>query len=410
MRKTSQLFSLFAAVALAMVSQSVWADAAATPAPTPAPPVIAVGGMVDSYYTFNFTNSSVNKGAGNGAGNLGTYFNTQDEAFAMGMAELKATATQGNASAHLVLNYGQEGNLLLAGSPADGIDVLQAYIAYVADQWTFSAGRFVTWMGNEVIESNGNWNYSRSQLFWATIPLWHTGVSVAWAPDAKFGATFYAVDGWNNTGVVSSATATDLGHTYGAQFAWHPDASTSIILNGIIGPGGSAVAGGNDPGDARYVAELIASLAATDKFSIALDAEYFGQDQDIPVNGATAPKALTGWGVDLYGRYQVASDWALALRLEELYDDNGYAGLAAFNSSATTPAELSGEVRDVTLTVEHNLTTNLLMRVEGRMDMAVLGGTQLSATSATATFPYNGPYAGASGTQATGTASMVFSF
>ncbi|GEM_PF-1008088 len=421
MSKMGKLFSLMAAIALVMVSQSVWAEDA-KPAATPAAPAIVVGGMVDTYYTYNFTNSSVRNGSGNvwtspaPVGVLGSYFNTQDETFALGMAELKATATQGDASAHLVLNYGQEGSLGLGS--VQGIDVLQAYVSLAAGQWGFNLGRFATWMGNEVIESNGNWNYSRSELFWATIPLWHQGLSVSFNPDTKIGATLYAVDGWNNTGVMWGSTGQEIGKTYGLQIALHPDASLGIILNGIVGPGGSlagivpgSITLGNpagnpeDPADARYVGELIVSLAATDKLSLALDAEYFGQDQDVPIAPATTNKSLTGWGVDLYGRYQIESDWAAALRLEEVYDDNGYIGIGG-TPAVPGPGVLSGEVRDMTLTIEHNFTPNLLARLEGRIDMEVIGGTQTSSTAA----PF-GPYAGnGSGTQTTGTASAVFSF
>src|SRR6185369_2857496 len=114
----------------------------------------------------------------------------------LGLAEISAVATQGQGSAHVVLAYGQEINLGLATL---GWDVLQAYVSYNPGEFTFNFGRFATWMGNEVIESKGNWNYSRSLLFWYTIPLWHTGFSAAYnSPDSKFGVTGYVTDGWNN--------------------------------------------------------------------------------------------------------------------------------------------------------------------------------------------------------------------
>ena len=37
-------------------------------------------------------------------------------------------------------------------------------------------GKFVTSAGAEVIETNGNWNYSRSLLFALAIPYYHMGV------------------------------------------------------------------------------------------------------------------------------------------------------------------------------------------------------------------------------------------
>ncbi len=385
MKKLIKFFSFLATIALALVSSKVWAEDAKPVAPT-----ITVGGLVDTYYTYNFTNGNAGmKGMGNAWGPfgiLGSYFNTKDESFELGMAEVSVTATQGNASAHVVLNMGQEANLIIGA--ANGFQVWQAYVSYVADQWTFNAGRMATWMGNEVIESKSNWNYSRSSLFWATIPHWHAGLSVNFAPDAKLGLTGYIVDGWNNWGTVTSATSSDLGKTYGLQVAIKPDSTFSIILNGIVGPGGTLTTA--DPTEMRYVGELIVSLAASDKFSLALDAEYFSQAQGAAVT------ALTGWGVDLYGRYQIESDWALALRLEEI-KDSGYVGVG----NTTT----QGEIRTATLTVEHNFTPNLLARVEGRMDMQLYNGVQLTPT----TTPW-GWFAGNDGTQSTASASMVFSF
>jgi hypothetical protein len=65
---------------------------------------------------------------------------------------------------------------------------------------------------------------------------------------------------------------------------------------------------------------------------------------------------------------------------------------------------------DITLTVEHNFSTNLLLRLEGRMDMAMSGGTGYAPLTATSTVTVPGTFAGGNGTQATGTASMVMSF
>src|SRR5579859_4773595 len=230
MRKPFKLFSLLAAFALASAGKSVWADATPTPAPTP---VVAVGGLVDGYYTYNFTNSSNNAG---GSGNVGYFYNNVDDSYTLGLAEMKATATLGQTSAHLVLAYGQEASLGLIGFGNSGLDVLQAYVSYNPDKWTFSAGRFVTWLGDEVIESNSNWNYSHSLLF-NYIPLWHTGFSVNFAPSSSFGITGYVVDGNNTT------AATPIGKEFGLQAIITPNSQWTITLNGEFGPiAGNAVA------------------------------------------------------------------------------------------------------------------------------------------------------------------------
>ncbi len=222
MSKFKKLFSLLASIALSSAVAPVLAQtAAASATPTPVPtPVVTVDGLVDAYYSYNFTNPTVNS-------TNGYWYNSASNAYTLGLAEIKATATQGAASGHLVLAYGEETSLAIGAAP--GIDVLQAYVSYNPGQWTFNFGKFVTWMGYEVIESTGNMNYSHSLLF-GVLPYWHTGFSANYAPSSTFGITGYVTDGNNTTGTSL------LGKTYGLEATLTPDSTWNFILNGIIGP------------------------------------------------------------------------------------------------------------------------------------------------------------------------------
>jgi hypothetical protein len=393
------LINWLISVALAAMVTPALADTAATPAatasPTAAPtPVVSVDGLVDAYYTYNFTNSS--KGV-NGMGNNGTFFNTTDDAFSLALAEVDVKAVMGSATGFVAL-VGGSSNGSLALNP--GIDFLQAYAAYTAGQFTLTGGRFSTWMGNEVIESNGNWNYSRSLLFWYTIPLWHQGISVAYTtPDSKFGITGYITNGWNNA---STSGYYDVGKTYGLQLKFAPDANNTVLLNGIFGSNG-AFAGSVanfDQGDSHYVAELVASTNVSDKFSLALDAEYGGISPS-----SEQLTTASFWGAALYGKYQISSDWSLALRLEELESSDSWLGIYGQQSASTNNPYVEG--REATLTISHNLNSNLLFRLEGRYDYALTGGT---ADDPTATPAVPGPFAAGQGSQFTGSGSIVFNY
>jgi len=261
------------------------------------------------------------------------------------------------------------------------LDVLQAYVSYNPDQWSFKFGRMATHMGNEVIESNGNWNYSRSLLFWYPIPLWHTGFSATFTPDAKFSIMACVHDGWNST------NASHYGKTYGLQVVLKPESAFSLTLNGIAGPDPTGVTG-----DSRYVGEGILAWNASDKFSLVLDGE--GGGQDIGTTGSS-----TFWGAALYGRYQMQNDLAATLRLEVLKDSQDL--MAIYGATPVGPAT-DVEGREVTLTIERNFTPNLLGRLEGRYDYALSGGTIYAAGT--------GPFAGGSADQLTGTASAIMSF
>ena len=73
------------------------------------------------------------------------------------------------------------------------------------------AGKFVTFLGYEVIESPANLNFSRGLLFTNLIPLTHTGVYA----DYKFNNTVEAklgiVDGWNDS------TSSSIGNAAAAR-------------------------------------------------------------------------------------------------------------------------------------------------------------------------------------------------
>ncbi len=373
MRKTIKLFSLLAMFGLAVAVSPVLAQTAAAPAaatPTAVPtPAVTVDGMVDAYYAYNFTDPG-------SFSNGGYYFyNNQANSFTMGLAEVKATATQGQGSAHIVLAYGQEVPLALIPS---GIDVLQAYVSYNPGQVTINAGRFVTWMGYEVIEETSNWNYSHSLLFGA-LPFWHTGVSVNYAPSTIFNATIYDVDDpWQST--VAGIQGKDLG----LEAAITPNSIWGITLNGIMGP----VAG--TPSQNSIVGEAIVTYKPS-AWNFALDAQ---------MGTATAPsgaKSPSYVGIALYGKYQIQSDWSAALRLE--YVDDSY-NTYGFMANPELPGKaFTGD--EGTLTIEHDFTPNLISRAEARLDMANYN------SAAADIFPTN---AAPSSSNLTGTLSMAYTF
>lgn len=397
MSKYNKLFSLLATFALSGAFAPVWGQTAAAPATTPATtasptaaptPVVTVDGLVDAYYSYNFTNSS-NKvnGVGNVIGEGNNFFyNNVDNSFTLGLAEAKMTATLGQTSGHLVLAYDQESSLGLLYS---GLDVLQAYVSYNPGQWTINAGRFVTWMGYEVIESNSNWNYSHSLLF-TFIPLWHTGLSVNYAPSSTFNITGYAVDGNNNT------QASPDGKNYGLEAIITPNSMWTITLNGLFGP-----AAGNAPAsvfdnETNMTGEGIFVYKPDSMWSFALDAQY---GMTSFASGAT-PSSGSYWGLALYGRDQIASDYAIALRLEDV-TDSGELGYSVFNGTSY----VSGSIYEATLTLEHNFSTNLLSRLEGRYDTNSVP-TGVGTATAAADLYANGT----ASSQFTATASMVFSY
>ncbi len=404
-------FSILTSLFLAGWGTKVFAQATevknqGTPAVTPeatmavpASPVITVGGLVDAYYTYNFTNSSKNM---NGHGNVGYSYdnlnavglNNVDDVFSLGVAELIVKMKQGDVSGIVAIWTQME-----AGNSV--MNILVANATYSPGQFAFMAGRFGDFMGNEAFDTNMNWNYSHSLMYNDTLPLWLQGVSAAYMPSDSFKVTAYATEGWIN----DPGNMNDYGKTYGLAINIKPDEVWGVKLNGIAGPNEGYYSSVTNPGDSLYVGELILKCTATQDFSWALDAEYGGLDP-VAEDHLASLSSETFWGAALYGRYNIAADWNIGLRLEELESSNSwlYNGMIP----SVTPYV---ETREATLTLSNQVTKNLLLRLEGRYDMALTGGTMDAAETTSPTGGvYVGPYAGGSGDQLTTTASAVLSF
>ncbi len=380
MNKTIKALALVASLVL-MGFAPVLADTAA--------PTVKVDGLVDAYYTYNFTNQA--KKLGN-FGNLGYWYNSVDSSYSIGLAETKITATQGAASGVVELAYVDGGNIAgLALPGGTNLGVLQAYAQYTTGAWTLTGGRFTTWMGNEVVEAESNWNYSHSLLF-GYIPVWNQGLSVGYAIDPTLSITAYATDGWNST-----LTARFHAQTFGGELAWTPNSTWKVVVNAIDGPGSVSGLTGSNRNDA-YVAEAIIDYNAASDVALALDAEYGAQDAGGTFTGVGGKSYTSAdyWGVALYGKYTIASDWSAALRVEEFKDIQGRLGLYNLGAGQTD------EGREATLTLTHAFTPAWTTSLEGRYDYELVNGVVPGAGA--------GSFGGNSADQLTATLSTAFVF
>jgi hypothetical protein len=346
-------------------------------------PTVSFSGLVDTYYTFNFANDAASL---NGRGNtpvptkpFGFYpFNPSDNSFTLGLAKLGASITAGDVSGNIVLMYGESATALSLGDGVGDLHLMAANVTYTKDKWAFTFGKFMTWVGNEVVETNANMNYSRSILFYG-IPLFHTGLSIAVTPDDQFGATLFVTNGWNTQYSYFGANFGEK--TFGLQLKFNPaESNLGIVLNGAYGP--EPYGAGGLP---TLIGEAIFTYQASEQFTVAADLQMGMQT---PESGDSASYI----GAALYGKLALENGWGIALRLENVIDN----GTTLLLSEGTT--DMAAEYREVTLTVENQITPNMLARLEGRMDMDYFDGAAVPA------------YAGGEESQFTLTASTVFSF
>ena len=256
------------------------ATAAAPAAPAAVPPVAFTWeALVDAYYMYNFTGKPSVQPPG-----APRQFDVASNSFSLNYAKLGVGADTEYVAFRMDLGAGHTAAIIngasagtsAAGSPLTtsqyGNDFLvqQAFATVKATKWlTVDAGRFVTTASAEVIESNKNWLYSRSMLFYG-VPLLHTGlrVNATVNPSLKLQASL--VNGWNND------PDNNIGKTFGANATFAPpDSGLNASLTTYIGKEGPvpAVAGTVSGGD---VTILIDGVVTKDigQASVGLNIDY----------------------------------------------------------------------------------------------------------------------------------------
>ena len=302
----------------------------ATPAPAPEPKVV-FGGYVDVYYGYNF--NEVDPG-------LRT-FDVQHNTFSLSAAEVNFTRTptaQSRVGFRTDLWAGKAADLTAAFEPAsDGKEIYkhvqQAYVSVLTGNVQWDAGKFVTPIGAEVIESQDNWNYTRSVLFGYAIPFYHLGVRASLPVNDKLTLGAQLVNGWNNATEINGNKTVHLSATV------KPVASVIWVGNYMVGKEAQDL-------DTRHLFDTTLTLAATSKLSLMGNFDY-GKEGDVE-----------WWGIAAYAKLQATASWAVAARYEYLDDTKG--GFMTFGTKAQT----------ITVTSDHTIAGALKARLEYRTDFA----------------------------------------
>src|SRR5215472_12933110 len=214
------------------------AAAPAAPAPPPDSPLRQWGTefsfLFDAYVDKNFNDPP---SGFNGLRNFDVRANTAH--VNMGMITIDhAPAPIGF---HLDVGFGETFDIIHSGNrdPNAWKYFKQAYVSVKPKSWhgvELDAGEFVTSAGAEVIETNQNYNYSRSLLFAWAIPYSHTGFRLQYPIGSHFTGSFQVVNGWNNVEPINS------GKTFGftGAYAWKKVTWNNNYYAGPENPGTTA--------------------------------------------------------------------------------------------------------------------------------------------------------------------------
>ena len=206
-------------------------------------------------------------------------------------------------------------------------------------------GQFVTSAGAEVIETNSNWNYSRSLLFAWAIPYYHFGIRTSFPVGKHFTGGVQLVNGWNNTEDNNSGKTLGLTGTFTTtKFAW-----TNTYY------GGPENAGTNTGW--RHLYDTVLLLTPNSKFNAYLNFDYGQNTSPLAVDAGLDPTFTSKWyGIAGALHFQPTSKWSFTPRLEWFKDRDGF-------STGT-----SQDLKEFTLTGEYKIIEGFLTRAEYRYD------------------------------------------
>lgn len=292
-------------------------------------------------YTYNFENTQSQT-------NELRVFDSKANSFLIDLAQITFSrdAEKGGVGYKVKASMGQTAKYIHStglGAGTEHFDLTEAYIDYILDAGKgikFRAGKFVTFIGAEVIEAIDNPNYSRSLLFNYAIPFTHTGFMIGYPVSDKFSTNFYLVNGWDNT------EDNNKSKSFGLSMTYLPSEFLSITTNLIYGPEQN-----NSNSNNRFLLDLIGSLKLTKKLSINLNVDY-GIEEGIDPNGKD-----TDWkGFAIITKYDFNDIFGISIRGEYFKDTDG------------VRTGISQEAKEFTITPEFRLSSGLIIRPEYRHD------------------------------------------
>jgi hypothetical protein len=344
--------SATATPAAAPAAQALVTPAAPAPAPAANPMAGITGvlggvnltGLADVYYGYN-----ANHPAG---GTVTEPFQFSNNQFSLNLIELqldKPVDKDTPLGFRVAVGFGQAMNAVNSSDPS-GVNKLpvaqylkEGYLSYMAPigkGLQIDAGKFVTPVGAEVIETNQNWNYSRSLLFYYAIPYYHVGARAKYTFNDKWSLTALAVNGFNNILDINS------GKTGGLSLGWNATKKLTITQGYLGGPQQS----GNSSAW-THVSDTVVQYNYTAKLALQANVDY-GREEKWVVTGLPADYA----GFAGYAKYAVNPNVAVAGRYEFFNDHDGI---------TTGKAQ---HLNEFTGTIERRIAGHLLSRIEYRHD------------------------------------------
>jgi hypothetical protein len=312
-----------------------------------------ISGYVDTQYSYNWNKPIT------GMTNLRSY-DAQDNTIS-NTAHLSLTGTGGDGIGYVVdLDAGHDPATTVGGVSSSGVGLQEAYLTYLCPitHIGVKAGKFVTYEGIEVIETNANPTISRGYLFGMAEPFTHVGGVLTYVA-GKLDFAVGAVNGWDlpNDNNKGKTLVGKIGFNFGDPF--------TATLSGYHGPEQAQVSSGTAIIDSRSgfnrdSVDLTVLTKLIPKVDLWLQANA-GTEKGVVDNDADGinESRATWKGAGVQPLIHFGDKFTIGARLEYFDDPQGVrTGTGLKNICAT----------NFTVTPGYKLTDNVQVRAEYRYD------------------------------------------
>jgi hypothetical protein len=296
---------------------------------------INFSGLIDGYYSLNFNHPASRT-------NQLRNFDVKANQFSLNMAKLTMEHAPEPLGFRVDFGLGRAFDMVHGAETAPDIfrNIEQAYVSLKPEKakgLQLDFGKYVTAAGAEVIETHGNWNYSRSLLFAWAIPYYHFGVRATMPINSHFSAGVHVANGWNNVEDNNTGkTVGFIGTFTTSKFTW--------THTYHVGPEKADISEGY-----RHLYDTTLLLTPSSKANFYINFDY-GVDKLI---GGGAARWV---GIAGAARFWLNDWFAVAPRVEWFNDADGF-------STGTRQ-----KLKEFTLTGEFKMAQGVFTRLEYRRD------------------------------------------
>jgi hypothetical protein len=317
----------------------------------------AFSGYVESQYGYNFDKPLTGMTA------LRSY-DAQDNNIA-NTAHIALTGSlDGGASYVVELDAGHDAATTFgAGTTSSDVGLQEAYLTWMSESTKLGvkAGKFVTFQGIEVIETNANPTISRGYLFGLAEPFTHVGGVLTYVC-GKFDFAAGVVNGWdlpndNNSGkTVVGKVGFNFGDAVTGTLSGYHGPEQAVVVDTITAAPSTLV--DNRAGANRNSVDLTVVTKIIPKVDLWLQGNWGEENQVVDLDGDTISDDRGSWsGVGVQPVIHISDKFSIGARGEYFADPDG-----------ARTGVVDNFVTNFTITPGYMLSSNVQVRAEYRYD------------------------------------------